>query len=127
MQSQKKYYLQFSIIALGALILSFGLTQTQSPFFATNHYWIPTAFFALTTLGIKVVLTSGDKQSKEFVFKTLAMSMARLLACMVFVFIYSLINKPQSLAFACHFMTQYIIFTIFEIPKSTTRKSNIFR
>jgi hypothetical protein len=26
-----------------------------------------------------------------------------------------LINKPQALAFTCHFMIQYLIFTIFEI------------
>ncbi len=115
MQNQIKYYIQFIAVCLGALILSYGLSQIQNRYFSTNHFWIPTIFFALSTLGINAMLTKGEKQSKEFIFKTLAMSMARLLACMIFVFIYSLINKPQALAFTCHFMIQYLVFTIFEI------------
>lgn len=115
MQNQKKYYLQFIIICLGALVLSYGLSQLQNRYFSTSHFWIPTLFFALATLGTNALLTKGDKQSKEFVFKTLAMSMARLLACMIFVFIYSLVNKPEALAFTCHFMIQYVLFTIFEM------------
>jgi len=115
MSSQQKYYLQFVIICVGALILSYSLTLLNSRYFNTSHYWIPTLFFAITTLGTNLVLTSGDKQSKDFVFKTLALSMARLLACMIVVFIYSLVNKHQALAFTCHFMVQYLIFTIFEI------------
>jgi hypothetical protein len=115
MQNQKKYYLQFTIICIGALLLSFGLSQLQNRYFSTSHFWIPTLFFAIATLGTNVLLTKGDKQSKEFVFKTLAMSMARLLVCMIFVFIYSLVNKPEALAFTCHFMIQYVMFTIFEM------------
>lgn len=115
MQSQKKYYIQFITVCLGALILSYGLSQITNRYFNTNHFWMPTIFFALSTLGVNALLTKGDKESKEFVFKTLAMSMARLLVCMIFVFVYSLINKPQALAFTCHFMIQYLIFTIFEI------------
>ena len=115
MQNQKKYYLQFTIICTGALFLSYGLSQIPNKYFSTSHFWIPTLFFALATLGTNALLTKGDKQSKEFVFKTLAMSMARLLVCMIFVFIYSLINKPQALAFTCHFMIQYVLFTIFEM------------
>jgi hypothetical protein len=115
MQHQKKYYLQFAIVCIGSLILSYGLSQLQSSYFNTSHFWIPTVFFALATLGTNALLTKGDKQSKEFVFKTLAMSMARLLLCMIFVFIYSLVNKPQALAFTCHFMIQYVLFTVFEM------------
>ncbi len=115
MQNQKKYYLQFITICIGALVLSFGLSQLQTRYFSTSHFWIPTLFFAAATLGTNALLTKGDKQSKEFVFKTLAMSMARLLVCMIFVFIYSLVNKPEALAFTCHFMIQYVLFTIFEM------------
>lgn len=115
MQNQKKYYLQFTIICIGALILSYGLSQTTSRYFNTSYFWIPTLFFAITTLGTNALLTKGDKQSKEFVFKTLALSMARLLLCMIFVFVFSLINKPEALAFTCHFMIQYVLFTIFEM------------
>ncbi|MBK6985817.1 MAG: hypothetical protein IPH32_14180 [Bacteroidetes bacterium] len=115
MQNQKKYYLQFITICIGALVLSYGLSQLQNRYFSTSHFWIPTLFFALATLGTNALLTKGDKQSKEFVFKTLAMSMARLLVCMIFVFIYSLVNKPEALAFTCHFMIQYVLFTIFEM------------
>jgi len=115
MQDQKKYYIKFITVCLGALILSYGLSQIPNRYFSTSHFWIPTVFFALSTIGINALLTKGEKNSKEFVFKTLAMSMARLLACMIFVFIYSLINKPQALAFTCHFMIQYLVFTVFEI------------
>jgi hypothetical protein len=115
MQDKKKYYINFITLCIGGLLVSYGLSQAGNRFFSTPHFWIPTVFFALTTLGINALLTQGDKQSKEFVFKTLAMSMARLLVCMVVVFIYSLINKPQALAFTCHFMIQYVLFTVFEI------------
>lgn len=115
MQNQKKYYLQFTIICIGALLLSYGLSQTTSRYFNTSHFWIPTLFFAITTLAANALLTEGDKESKEFVFKTLALSMARLLLCLIFVFVYSLINKSQALAFTCHFMIQYVLFTVFEM------------
>ena len=115
MQNKKNYYFQFAVVCIGALLLSYGLSQVQSRFLTTNHFWIPTVFFAVSSWGINAVLTKGDKASKEFVFKTLAISMARLLACMIFVFVYSLVNKEQVLAFTCHFMVQYIIFTVFEI------------
>lgn len=115
MSTKKSYYINFSIVCIGTLLLSYGLSQLETRYFNTTHFWIPTLFFALSTLGINALLTKGDKQSKEFVFKTLAMSMARLLVCMIVVFIYSLINKPQALAFTCHFMIQYFVFTIFEI------------
>ena len=112
---QKKYYFQLVIVSVGALLLSFGLSQLNNRFFTTSHFWVPTLFFVVTTIAANFLITAGDKESKEFVFKTLAMSMARLLLCMVFVFIYSLVNKPEALAFTCHFMVQYILFTIFEI------------
>ena len=115
MQQQTKYYIQLLCVSIGALIISYGLSQIDSHYLKTPHYWIPTLFFSLTTLGTNALLTNGDKNSKEFVFKTLALTMARLLVCMILVFIYSLVNKEQSLAFACHFMTQYVIFTIFEM------------
>lgn len=117
MAANKKYYLHFIIVSIGTFVLSYGLSLIENNYFSTNHYWIPLVFFALSTLGINAVLTKSDKNSKEFVFKTLALSMARLLACMVMVLIYSLINKPGALAFSCHFMIQYIIFTVFEIAQ----------
>ncbi|MES2512543.1 MAG: hypothetical protein V4580_00290 [Bacteroidota bacterium] len=115
MQSQKKYYFQLALVCVGALLLSYGLSQVESRFLNTSHFWIPTLFFAITTIGTNVLLTRGDKQSKEFVFKSLAMTMGRLLVCLIFVFVYSLVNKPGALAFSCHFMMQYVLFTIFEM------------
>lgn len=112
---QKKQYIQLILVCLGSLVMSYGLSQLGTRFFNSSHYWIPTLFFALTIIGANALLTKGDKESKDFVFKTLALSMARLLLCMVFVFVYSLINKPDALAFTCHFMVQYLLFTVFEI------------
>lgn len=113
--NHKKYYLQLVIICIGTLLLSFELSKLSTPYFLSEHYWIPTLFFLITTLLINKLLTNGDKASKEFVFKTLAMSMARLLGCMICVFIYSLVNKKGALAFTCHFMIAYIVFTVFEL------------
>lgn len=115
MSASKKYILCFAVVCIGCLLLSYGLSQVPSVYLTTTRFWIPTAFFALTTWGINAVLTRGDKNSKEFVFKTLAMSMARLLVCLVLVLIYSRVSKADSLAFACHFMLQYLVFTVFEI------------
>ena len=97
------------------MILSYGLSQLPTRYFSTSHFWIPTIFFALSAIGINAFLTRENQDPKEFVFKTLAISMARLLVCMIFVLVYSLINKPQALAFTCHFMVQYLVFTIYEI------------
>ena len=110
-----KQHLSLLIICILCLSISYSLSILPTRYFQTSHFWIPTLFFALTTLGVNLVLFKGDKNSKEFVFKSLAISMARLLACMVFVLIYSLVNKPQALAFTCHFMIQYIIFTTYEV------------
>ena len=115
MPNTKKYLLQFVIICVGCLLVSYGLSQVPSPYLNARHFWLPTVFFALTTFGINAVLVQGDKNSQEFVFKTLAMSMARLLASLMAVLIYTQVNKSQALAFACHFMLQYLVFTIFEI------------
>ncbi len=115
MNNKKKHYIQFISITLGALILSYGLSQLPNRYFSTSHFWIPTIFFALSAIGINAFLTKENQDPKEFVFKTLAISMARLLVCMIFVLVYSLINKPQALAFTCHFMVQYLVFTIYEI------------
>jgi hypothetical protein len=115
MQDQKKYYLQLVLVCVGALLMSYGLSQVPNRFLMSPHFWIPTLFFAITTVGTNALLMNSDKKSKEFIFKTLALSMARLLVCMIFVFIYSRINKPQVLAFTCHFMIQYVLFTVFEM------------
>lgn len=115
MENKKKYYLLFIILCSVCFTLSYALSFIETTFLKTTDFWIPTLFFGLSTLGINTLITKRDHSSKEFVFKTLAMSMARLLLCMIFVFIYSLINKPQALAFTCHFMIQYMFFTVFEI------------
>jgi hypothetical protein len=115
MSDSKKYAFRFAVVSIGCLLLSYGLSQVPNRYLNTSYFWIPTLFFTLTTLGINAVLTKGDKNSKEFVFKTLAMSMARLLVCLIVVLVYSRINKADALAFACHFMLQYLVFTIFEI------------
>lgn len=115
MQNKTKYYLQFTLLCIGTFVLSYGISQIQNKYFNTPHFWIPVFFFGITSLAINVLLTKANTSSKDFVFKTLAISMARLLICMVFVFVYSLFNKEDLLAFTCHFMIQYLIFTIFEV------------
>lgn len=115
MDVKKRHIFNLILLSIIALATSFALTFLNTKFFNSANFWIPTLFFFITTLGISLLVTSGEKESKEFIFKTLAMTMARLLLCMVFVFVYSLINKADALAFTCHFMVQYVFFTIFEI------------
>lgn len=120
METEKKYYIRFGLLCIGTFLLSFGLSQVANRFLQTTNFWVPTLFFAITTWAINVLLTKGKSEPKEFAFKTLAMSMARLLICMVFVLIYMVINKVDFLAFTCHFMIQYVIFTVFEISNLVT-------
>ena len=57
MHEQKKYYLQLISVCTGALMISYGLSQIPNKYFSTNHFWIPTLFFALSTLGVNALLT----------------------------------------------------------------------
>ena len=113
--NKKQYYINFSIVTISALVLSYFLSQIQSKYLTTNHFWIPTLFFFITTIGMHLIITRKPKEPKEFIFIYLALSMGRLLLCLFFVLIYSYVNKASSLAFACHFMIQYVLFTLFEI------------
>lgn len=114
-ENKKKYYLNFSIVTISALVLSYFLSQIDSKYLNTPHFWIPTLFFFITTLGMHYIINRKPKEPKEFIFIYLALSMGRLLLCLFFVLIYSFLNKTSSLAFACHFMIQYLLFTLFEI------------
>lgn len=111
----KNYNLRLLLVSVAALLLSLGLTQIHSRFFDCSHFYIITLFFAATTLLANVVFKAGPHQSRESILKIMAISMGRLLLCMVAVLIYSVVNKPQALGFACHFMIQYVLFTIFEL------------
>ncbi len=111
----KKYLWQFVLVCCCCLVISFCLSKIESRYLNTPHFWIPTLFFALTIWAFHIFLTKGNSQSKEFVFKTLALSIARLLVCLVLILIYSHINSEGALAFACHFMLQYAVFSAFEM------------
>lgn len=115
MKLLKNYTFQLLLVSGIALVLSFLLTQVRSRYFDCPHFYWITIFFATTTYLADLVLKKGDRQSREFIMKIMALSMGRLLLCMVLVFIYSMVNKPQALGFACHFMLQYLLFTIFEL------------
>lgn len=115
--SNHKMHQNINLLIVGALafLLSYILTKTSLSVFHSNHYWLASVFFVGTNLLINIFLFKGDKQSKEFVFKTLALGVVRLLLCMVFILIYNITHKSQSLPFAIHFMIQYLIFTVFEV------------
>ena len=111
----KNYWIQLMLTTILAFSISMTLLQTQNHYFDNPNFYIAIVFFVITTVIVNVVFTKGEKQSKEFVFKIMAISMGRLLLCMIAVFIYFLADKPYALPFATHFMIQYIIFTIFEL------------
>lgn len=111
----KNYWIQLVLTTVLAFSVSMTLFQIRNPYFDNPNFYIATVFFVLTTIIVNVVFTKGEKQSKEFIFKIMAISMGRLLLCMIAVFIYFLADKPHALPFATHFMIQYIIFTIFEL------------
>ena len=110
-----KQIIWFSFITILSLGLSFSLSQINSQYFLTAHFWVPTIFFVIATLIVNFIIVNSEKNTKEFIFKLLVISMARLLLCMVFILVYSLIFKTNTLAFAVHFMLQYLLFTIYEI------------
>lgn len=111
----KNYNLRLLLLSCGAFLLSLGLSQIHSRFFDCPHFYIITLFFAVTTFLANFVFKAGAHESRESILKIMAISMGRLLLCMVAVLIYSVVNKPQALGFACHFMIQYVLFTIFEL------------
>jgi hypothetical protein len=110
-----KHFFWFALILICSLGLSYSLIQIPSKYFTTSHFWIPSLFFGLTTLIVNVIIKKSEKNTKEFIFKLLIISMSRLLLCMVFILVYSLIFKTNTLAFAVHFMIQYFLFTIYEV------------
>lgn len=115
MTSNFSYYLKLILLCLSSLIISFGLSTVNNRYFHTSNFWLPSVFFTSTTLVVHYFLTQRSSEPKEFIFKYLAISMARLLLCMVCVLIYSQVRKTDALAFTCHFMIQYILFTVYEI------------
>jgi hypothetical protein len=110
-----KHMIWFSFITIISFVLSFLLAQLNSRYFFTSHFWVPTVFFSITTLIVNLIVQNSEKNTKEFIFKLLIISMARLLLCMVFILVYSLLFKTNTLAFAVHFMLQYFLFTIYEV------------
>lgn len=111
----KNYAVQLLLMSCAVLGISLLLQRLHNRFFDCSHVYVITLFFTITTWLANIIYKKGERQSKDFIMKIMAVSMGRLLLCMVMVFVYSLANKPQALGFACHFMIQYVLFTIFEL------------
>jgi len=111
----KNYYVRLSLLSVFGIVLSASLYHWLPGLFNAPTWWIAPLFFVVTTLASHFILTRGDKASKEFVQKVMASSVGRLLLSMIIVLIYSKLDKPHGMAFAFHFMLQYVLFTIFEI------------
>ena len=111
----RNYYVRLLIFSIAVFMLCFVLAGQPSRFLQTDHVYVITLFFAVTTMLANMALTRGDARSREFVMKIMGVSAGRLLFCMITIFVYSRVHKAQALGFACQFMIQYILFTIFEL------------
>ena len=111
----KNYYVRLLIFSIAVFVLSMMLARVPSRYLENQHVYIITLFFALTTALANLAFTKGDTKSKEFIMKIMAVSAGRLLFCMITIFIYSRVSHGHALGFACHFMLQYVLFTIFEL------------
>lgn len=103
------------ISALVAIIISFGIGFLPFEKIQSHFWYLSVVFHVLISFLLNLVLFKKNADPKEFVFKVMFTSMGRLLLCMVGIFIYSLIDKPNFIGFSVHFMLHYIIFTILEI------------
>jgi len=103
------------LIAAVCCAVSVGINYLNLPKIYNSHWHISVIFFLSTALLINMILFRNQADPRDFTFKIMMTSMLRILLCMIGVFIYSLVNKPALLGFVTHFMSHYILFTVFEI------------
>jgi len=103
-----------SILILSAVAVSVSLAYNFFNLCYARNWWWSILFFVAIFLIVNLIrnLKTNPTISTEIVIGTISI---KALLLMVAVFIYSLIDKKGFFCFSMHFLTHYILFTVFEI------------
>ncbi|MBO7647169.1 MAG: hypothetical protein J6S56_03630 [Bacteroidales bacterium] len=112
----KKFSLRiliFSIVVAGLA----ALFQWLVPAYASPALpFIVLFFFVITLFTIFVVLRDDQgKDGQHFVSGYMLSRIIKLFSCLLFLFLYILINKQDAWKFAISFVIIYFLFSIFEV------------
>lgn len=112
----KKFSLRiliFSIVVAGLA----ALFQWLVPAYASPALpFIVLFFFVITLFTIFVVLRDDQgKDGQRFVSGYMVSRIIKLFSCLLFLFLYILINKQDAWKFAISFVIIYFLFSIFEV------------
>lgn len=98
-----------------SIVISALINMMPVPLVVSSTWWISIVFHVIISLLLNLIMLKKTEEARDMINKIMFTSMGRLLVCMVGVFIYSLIDKPNFFAFAIHFMVHYMVYTVFEI------------
>lgn len=98
-----------------SIVISALINMLPVPSVVSSTWWISIVFHVVISLLLNLIMLKKTEEARDMINKIMFTSMGRLLVCMVGVFIYSLIDKPNFFAFAIHFMVHYMVYTVFEI------------
>ncbi len=97
--------------ALSAIIsLSFNLFNL----FYSQNWWWSLIFFLVIFISINLLYAykTDPKSSSDILIGTISV---KTLLLLIAIFLYSLVDKKGLFHFSMHFLTHYILFTVFEI------------
>ena len=113
----------FSIIITALTVLM----QWQYPQYSTPALpFIVIFFFIITLFTLYIILrTDHRKDDKRFISRYLLSRIIKFMSCLIFVFLYIILNKEDRWRFAIAFIIIYFSFAIFEIfaLKGHTKKT----
>lgn len=112
----KKFSLRiliFSIVVAGlAALFQWLVSAYASPALP----FIVLFFFVITLFTIFIVLRDDQgKDGQRFVSGYMLSRIIKLFSCLIFLFLYIVINKQDAWKFAISFMVIYFLFSIFEV------------
>ena len=123
--SIKKYAFRvvvFSVV-IAALTVVFQLVFPQ--YASPALPFIVLFFFVITLFTLYIVLRSDtQKKQTQFVSSYLLSRIIKLFSCLLFLAVYILCNKQDSLRFAIAFMVIYLLYAIYEIFALKGEKEN---
>ena len=97
---------------LFAFILSLLLNHYSH--LVSKHYQYSIMYFSIVCFVLNTIYAVKSK-SKTFTELLLAGLVIKFLLAFIVIIIYSIIDKPNFFYFSIHFISHYILFTIFEI------------
>lgn len=108
----------FRIIVFSAVIAALTVIfQWLRPAYATPALpFIVLFFFVITLTTIYIVLrnTTGT-DGRKFVSSYMLSRIIKIFSCLIFLVLYLLLNKNDSLRFAIAFLVIYFLYSIFEV------------